>query len=665
MTKRTPPKSSRRTATSPPSKGRHATGANRKRAEPEEEERAPRSRRPVSRHPAKPSAKRTSKETSEKSSRSLRPKATKTDKKTRRRTSTRPPPKSGAATSKPAAKRGMSPAGERTAPASAKPPGRRATRVTRKSATLPKAKPPSSDELREAMLPKAPSEPPAVDSAPDTIPPVTARFQMAPNSAGLPIGEAPPKRRPRLPKGYDGPQPEPDRAAPPTGTESTGTSDPDTKRSRKPRRPRKATAATATAATPDAATPDAATPDAATPISKPPLVAGYDLDADEAAFVAPIGPTESYQSVEEEDPRETRDPERVEELEQQIRDLESRLDQMIGEAAEAVPAPRASDSTIPDARASDSDLSGSVTSGSPSSDSPPPSSPESGSPPEPPRDVVASHQYLQGWRQKAMRDRSEEVDDFGLDPTYEERAKPFLEFLHRHYFRVDVEGTRNIPSEGRCLIVGNHSGGPLPYDGLVLRTAVRREHPTHRELRWLAEDFIYYLPFVGTMMSRLGAVRACQENAERVLRKGGALLVFPEGEKGVGKLYRNRYRLQRFGRGGYVRLGLRTRTPIIPVAVVGAEEANPVLYRIEYMAKALGLPFLPVTPTFPALGPVGLLPAPTKWTIRFGEPITFDGYGPQSADDEILVRRLSDQVRGAIQGMLDRTLGDRRSIWFG
>jgi 1-acyl-sn-glycerol-3-phosphate acyltransferase len=281
------------------------------------------------------------------------------------------------------------------------------------------------------------------------------------------------------------------------------------------------------------------------------------------------------------------------------------------------------------------------------------------------RELLSTDYYLRQWGRMGMRNRSEEVDEFGLDPKYEARWEPFFDFLYRHYFRVDVEGTARIPDEGRCLIVSNHSGGPLPYDGAMLRATVKRDHPAARELRWLAEDFVYYLPFLGAVMNRLGAVRACQENAERLLARGAAVAVFPEGAKGMGKLYRDRYRLQRFGRGGFIRLALRTRTPIVPAAIVGAEEANPIVYRIESFTKALGLPYLPITPTFPALGPLGLLPAPTKWKVRFGEPMTFEEHGPGAADDDVLVGRLADRVRGAIQGMLDDTLATRASIWFG
>src|SRR5262249_32224591 len=153
----------------------------------------------------------------------------------------------------------------------------------------------------------------------------------------------------------------------------------------------------------------------------------------------------------------------------------------------------------------------------------------------------------------------------------------------------------------------------------------------------------------------------CPENAERLLAQGRLVAVFPEGAKGIGKLYKQRYELQRFGRGGFIRLGLRTRTPIVPCAIVGAEEANPMFAQLETIAQALGLPYFPITPTFPALGPLGLLPAPTKWIVTFGNPITFDEHRPDAADDDILVGRLSERVRTTIQAMLDRALSRRTS----
>jgi 1-acyl-sn-glycerol-3-phosphate acyltransferase len=280
------------------------------------------------------------------------------------------------------------------------------------------------------------------------------------------------------------------------------------------------------------------------------------------------------------------------------------------------------------------------------------------------RDVLSTDYYLRQWSRIGLRNRSEEVDEFGLDPVYEARLRPVLDFLYRTWFRVDVHGIENVPTDGRCILVANHSG-VLPFDGLMVRTAVRREQPAARDVRWLAEDFVYHLPFLGAFINRIGAVRACQENAERLLRREECILVFPEGVKGTGKLYKDRYKLQRFGRGGFVKLALRTRAPVIPVSIVGAEETSPLLYRFEYLTRAIGLPFVPITPTFPALGPVGLVPAPSKWTIEFGAPITLDGHGPEAADDALLVGRLSERVRGAIQQSLDARIAARKSVFRG
>lgn len=286
-------------------------------------------------------------------------------------------------------------------------------------------------------------------------------------------------------------------------------------------------------------------------------------------------------------------------------------------------------------------------------------------PPPERHELLDSTYFRRKWGSRGLQRHSASYDDFGLDPGLESRLKPLLNFFHSNYFRVDVDGIEHVPSHDRCLIVGNHGGGPLPIDGLMLRTIMRREHPEQRELRWLSEDFVHHLPFVGTLMSRLGAVRACQENAQRLLHNGYAVAVFPEGAKGIGKLYDKRYQLQRFGRGGYIRLCLRTGTPLVPCALLGAEDTNPALFKFERLARGFGLPFVPITPTFPLLGPLGLLPAPTKWKLRFGEPLHFDGYAPSAADDEVLVGRLSDRVRASIQSMLDDLLVRRQSVFFG
>jgi len=280
------------------------------------------------------------------------------------------------------------------------------------------------------------------------------------------------------------------------------------------------------------------------------------------------------------------------------------------------------------------------------------------------RELLSSEYYRRQWGRVGLRRRAEHIDDFGHDPVYERKLAPALDFLCQHYFRCETQGVDNIPAEGRCLVVANHSG-TLPLDGVMLRRAVRLRHAAKRELRWLAEDFIFYLPFLGVLMNRLGAVRACQENAQRLLMEESLVVAFPEGTKGVKKLFRERYQLQRFGRGGYIRLCLRTGTPIVPCAIIGAEETNPLLFRLEQLPRLIGWPYLPVTPTFPLLGPLGLLPAPTKWKMIFGEPLDFGQYGPADANDHVLVGRLSEQVQAAIRDMLARGLAERNGVWLG
>jgi 1-acyl-sn-glycerol-3-phosphate acyltransferase len=271
----------------------------------------------------------------------------------------------------------------------------------------------------------------------------------------------------------------------------------------------------------------------------------------------------------------------------------------------------------------------------------------------------------QRWRKLAMRDRSDVVDEFGRDPNVAAKVDPLLEFLYRTYFRVETRGLGHIPDEGRALIVANHSG-TLPYDGAMIMHAVKQEHRARRAVRPLVEDFVFHFPYLGTLMNRIGGVRACQENAERLLTQDQLVAVFPEGIKGIGKLYKERYQLQRFGRGGFVKLALKCDAPIIPTAVVGAEEIHPMVSKVTWLAKSFGIPYVPVTPTFPFLGPIGLVPLPTKWFIAFGEPLYFNAeYGADGANDRILVNKLAEQVRMRIQEMIDGLLKTRKSILFG
>jgi 1-acyl-sn-glycerol-3-phosphate acyltransferase len=261
-----------------------------------------------------------------------------------------------------------------------------------------------------------------------------------------------------------------------------------------------------------------------------------------------------------------------------------------------------------------------------------------------------------------MRSLAAEVDDFGMDTAALDRARPWLDALFERWWRVETTGLSDVPRGRSCLFVANHSG-LLPWDGLMICHALARAGQTSLRPRFLVEDWLLALPFAQPLLTRLGGVRACRENAQRLLRTGRSVVAFPEGAKGATKVFRQRYRVQRFGRGGVVRTAIAARAPIVPVAVVGAEEAHPLLFRIETTARALGLPFLPVTPTFPWLGPLGLVPLPAKWWIGFGEPIRTDELEADAAEDEILVWRMNEQLRAAVQHRLDEGLRARPSVW--
>ncbi|GAB4530194.1 MAG: lysophospholipid acyltransferase family protein [Anaerolineales bacterium] len=257
-----------------------------------------------------------------------------------------------------------------------------------------------------------------------------------------------------------------------------------------------------------------------------------------------------------------------------------------------------------------------------------------------------------------------ETDEWGLDMEFLEAVRPFFEFLYTTYWRVEVSGLENIPAEGRALLVANHSG-QLPMDGAMMGLAVYKEHPANRLVRTLYADWFPTLPFVSLAFEKLGQAMANEENGIRLLENDELVAVFPEGYKGVGKLFKDRYRLARFGRGGFVRMALKTQAPIIPVAVVGAEETYISLYKSTVLAKLTGFPYFPISPTWPWLGLLGLIPLPTKWYIDFGEPTPMDGYSPDAADNLVLVSQLTDQTRNIVQEMLYKRLAQRRSVFFG
>ncbi|GAB3131819.1 lysophospholipid acyltransferase family protein [Tsukamurella serpentis] len=256
-----------------------------------------------------------------------------------------------------------------------------------------------------------------------------------------------------------------------------------------------------------------------------------------------------------------------------------------------------------------------------------------------------------------------DVDQFGFDPHLTDSVLlPVLRPVYDKWFRVDTTGIENLPREGGALLVANHSG-VIPLDGLMTAVAVHDQHADNRHLRLLAADLAFEYPFVGEMARKIGATVACNSDAEALLTRGELVAVWPEGFKGIGKLYRDRYKLQRFGRGGFVTSAIRAGVPIIPVSIVGAEETYPMLADVKPVARLLGLPYAPITPLFPWLGPLGMIPLPSKWHIEFGEPISTEQYSQADADDPMVVFELTDNVRETIQQSLYRVLARRKNIF--
>jgi 1-acyl-sn-glycerol-3-phosphate acyltransferase len=261
---------------------------------------------------------------------------------------------------------------------------------------------------------------------------------------------------------------------------------------------------------------------------------------------------------------------------------------------------------------------------------------------------------------RAAGDYSE--DEWGFDEEFALALRPFLDFLYERWWRVETTGVANVPATGRAMLVANHAG-ILPWDGAMVSLAIQREHPQPRFPRYLVLDWAFTLPFVSVVMRKAGGVVASPYNAARLLEQDELVAVFPEGAKGAGKDFSERYRLQRFGRGGFVEIALRARAPMIPVAVVGSEEIYPKIGESSLLARAIGAPYFPITPTFPLLGPLGTLPLPSKWRIEFGEPIPTDQYGPDAAEDRTLVFELSERVRDEVQRMVYDNLVRRGSAF--
>jgi 1-acyl-sn-glycerol-3-phosphate acyltransferase len=307
-------------------------------------------------------------------------------------------------------------------------------------------------------------------------------------------------------------------------------------------------------------------------------------------------------------------------------------------------------------------------SGDPVVHTPPPGEPGAREGPTP-RDDLGPLEPGLDWAEEALEFLGRrllgqyEVDEFGHDPDLVEHVlAPVLRPLYRHWWRVETRGLEHVPGSGPALVVGNHAG-TLPFDALMVALALLDEHPAHRSLRMLAADLAFDLPVVAPLARKGGNTLASVEDARRLLEAGELVGVWPEGYKGLGKPYRDRYRLQRFGRGGFVEVALRTGAPIVPVAVVGSEEIYPMVANLRRLARLLGFPYFPVTPTFPWLGPLGAIPLPSKWLIEFCPPVPTAEYGPDAAMDPMVLFDLTDQVRDTIQQAVHRNLLARRGVF--
>jgi 1-acyl-sn-glycerol-3-phosphate acyltransferase len=254
------------------------------------------------------------------------------------------------------------------------------------------------------------------------------------------------------------------------------------------------------------------------------------------------------------------------------------------------------------------------------------------------------------------------IDEFGFDPEFTTKVfLPILRPLAQNWFRVEVRGIENLPTTGSALLVSNHAG-TMPLDGMVLQSVVYDEIGRH--VRMLGADLIFKTPYSHDFARRTGTTLACQEDAERLLASDQLVAVFPEGFKGLGKPYADRYKLQRFGRGGFVSAAVRAQVPLIPVSIVGSEEIYPLIASAPTLARAMGAPYFPITPLFPWFGVLGLIPLPSKWIIQFGEAITTDELSPGAAEDPMVVFNVTDQVRETIQHSLYALLMQRRSAFF-
>ena len=276
--------------------------------------------------------------------------------------------------------------------------------------------------------------------------------------------------------------------------------------------------------------------------------------------------------------------------------------------------------------------------------------------------IMGVVQFLYQQRELARRGPNYAVDDFGFDPQWTESFLVAFKALYRDYWRVETTGVEHVPASGRALLVANHAG-VLPWDGTMIKTAVLAEHPRPRHVRALVASQFMGMPALSWFLRRTGQAVGHPDDTRRLLERDELVLVFPEGTRGTGKGFKDRYRLRRFGRGGFVTTAIRTQAPIIPISVVGSEEIYPMIADLRPVARFLGLPYFPVTPFWPWLGPLGMIPLPSKWRIQFHAPLDVAHLPPGAAEDQHLVMAMSDEVRAVIQRGIYENLKLRRGVF--
>jgi 1-acyl-sn-glycerol-3-phosphate acyltransferase len=276
--------------------------------------------------------------------------------------------------------------------------------------------------------------------------------------------------------------------------------------------------------------------------------------------------------------------------------------------------------------------------------------------------VMEVFQFLYKQQELARRGPDYAVDDFGFDPQWTESFLPLFNVLYRDYWRVETSGVHHVPAEGRALLVSNHAG-VLPWDGTMIKTAVFAEHPNPRHVRALVAGLFMGMPVLSWFLRRTGQTVGHPDDTRRLLERDELVLVFPEGVRGTGKKFKDRYRLRRFGRGGFVATAIRAGAPIIPISVVGSEEIYPMVADLNPLARLIGLPYFPVTPFWPWLGPLGMIPLPSKWRIQFHPPVHVEQHPAEAADDQHLVMAIADDVRNTIQKGIYENLKLRRGVF--